>query len=56
MAIAMARRQLNATWAADRDSALDAKAHAPSRAVVTEDLEEGAAAFVDKRTPRFVGR
>ena len=41
---------------AEAASALDEEASAQLRAFATEDLREGAGAFVEKRPPRFVGR
>lgn len=43
-------------WSAPLAGALDDEAAAQVRAFVTEDLREGAAAFVQKRLPRFTGR
>jgi enoyl-CoA hydratase/carnithine racemase len=56
LAQAMIKRQLDAAWAAGLDATLAAEADAQSRAFVTQDLKEGASAFVEKRAPRFVGR
>ena len=56
LAQAMIKRQLDAAWAAGLDGTLEAEADAQSRAFVTQDLKEGASAFVEKRAPRFVGR
>ena len=56
LAQAMIKRQLDGAWAADLGAALDAEADAQTRAFVTQDLKEGASAFVEKRAPHFVGR
>jgi len=56
LALAQIKRQLDEAWAADLGHTLDAEAAAQSRAFVTRDLKEGAAAFVEKRAPRFAGR
>ena len=56
LAQAMIKRQLDAAWSSGLDAALEAEADAQSRAFVTQDLKEGASAFVEKRAPRFVGR
>ena len=55
LAQAMIKRQLDAAWASDLGATLEAEADAQSRAFVTQDLKEGASAFVEKRVPRFVG-
>lgn len=56
IALDLIKRQLESAWAADLPAALDGEADAQTRAFITHDLREGAAAFVDKRPPRFVGR
>jgi enoyl-CoA hydratase/carnithine racemase len=56
LAQAMIKQQLDAAWAADLGTSLEAEADAQGRAFVTQDLSEGASAFVEKRAPRFVGR
>lgn len=56
LAMAMIRQQLDDAWTADLPSALEAEAALQSRAFATADLREGAAAFVEKRSPRFTGR
>ena len=55
LAQAMIKRQLDAAWSSGLDATLEAEADAQSRAFVTQDLKEGASAFVEKRVPRFVG-
>jgi enoyl-CoA hydratase/carnithine racemase len=56
VAIELIKRQVDSCWRASLQEALDDEADAQSRAFATEDLREGAAAFVEKRPPRFVGR
>jgi 2-(1,2-epoxy-1,2-dihydrophenyl)acetyl-CoA isomerase len=56
LAIAMIKKQLDDAWSDDLASTLDKEAGAQTRAFVTQDLREGAAAFVEKRAPRFAGR
>jgi len=56
VALALIKRQLNAAWNASLAAALDEEAALQAQAFVTEDLREGAAAFVEKRAPRFTGR
>ncbi|GGC89369.1 2-(1,2-epoxy-1,2-dihydrophenyl)acetyl-CoA isomerase [Chelatococcus reniformis] len=56
VSLGLIKGQLEAAWSADLGAALDGEADAQARAFVTDDLREGAAAFVEKRAPRFVGR
>jgi 2-(1,2-epoxy-1,2-dihydrophenyl)acetyl-CoA isomerase len=48
--------QIDAAWNSSLASTLDDEASSQARAFVTEDLREGAAAFVQKRPARFTGR
>jgi enoyl-CoA hydratase/carnithine racemase len=56
ISIGIIKRQVEAAWSAPLHATLDDEAESQGRAFVTEDLREGAAAFVQKRPPRFVGR
>ncbi len=56
VAIRLIKAQLEAASTAALAEALDAEASAQSAAFATADLREGAAAFVEKRKPRFSGR
>jgi len=56
ISIALIKDQMEAAWSAPLAATLDGEASAQARAFVTEDLREGAAAFVEKRPPKFVGR
>ncbi len=56
IAIGSIKRQLEEAWVSDLPTALDREAIAQSGVFATDDLREGAAAFVEKRQPRFVGR
>ncbi len=56
VSIRLIKGQLEAAWSRDLAEALDAEASAQSTAFATEDLREGAAAFIEKRKARFSGR
>ena len=56
IALGLIKQQLDSAWTADLSTTLDSEATAQTRAFVTEDLREGATAFVEKRPPRFIGR
>jgi 2-(1,2-epoxy-1,2-dihydrophenyl)acetyl-CoA isomerase len=55
LAIAMIKQQLDDAWTDELSTTLDQEATAQTRAFVTADLREGAAAFVEKRAPKFAG-
>jgi 2-(1,2-epoxy-1,2-dihydrophenyl)acetyl-CoA isomerase len=54
-AIALTKRALNAAWERDLDAALEYEAHLQDMAGRTKDHQEGMAAFLEKRQPRFSG-
>ena len=54
-AIALTKRALNAAWDRDLDGALEYEAHLQDMAGRTSDHQEGMAAFLEKRPPRFTG-
>lgn len=56
ISLGLIKGQLEAAWTSPLADTLDSEAAAQGRAFVTEDLREGAAAFVEKRPPRFNGR
>lgn len=56
ISIGLIKNQIEAAWNSSLGSTLDDEALSQSRAFVTDDLREGAAAFVEKRPPRFTGR
>lgn len=56
LAMAMIKKQLDEAWTDELAKALDEEAAAQTRAFVTADLREGAAAFVEKRAPKFTGK
>ncbi len=55
LSLAMIRQQLDTSWTAPLEDVLDLEAELQGKAFVTADLREGAAAFVEKREPRFTG-
>ena len=56
ISLALIKQQVEAAWNAPLAVALEGEADAQTRAFLTEDLYEGATAFVEKRPPRFKGR
>jgi 2-(1,2-epoxy-1,2-dihydrophenyl)acetyl-CoA isomerase len=54
-AIALTKRALDAAWEHDLDAALEYEAHLQDLAGRTSDHQEGMAAFIEKRQPRFTG-
>jgi enoyl-CoA hydratase/carnithine racemase len=56
VSLGLIKRQIESAWNAPLAATLDDEASSQSRAFVTEDLREGAAAFVQKRPARFTGR
>ncbi len=56
LAIAAIKRQLETSWNFSLREALDAEAGAQARSFESEDLREGARAFIERRPPRFTGR
>lgn len=55
-AIGQAKRQLNLGLSAGLEAVLDEEANGQAMASQTQDHLEGVRAFLDKRTPNFVGR
>jgi enoyl-CoA hydratase/carnithine racemase len=56
ISIGLIKSQMEAAWNSPLAATLDGEAATQARAFVTEDLREGAAAFVQKRAPNFAGR
>jgi 2-(1,2-epoxy-1,2-dihydrophenyl)acetyl-CoA isomerase len=55
LAIALTKRALNAAWDRSLDSALEYEAQLQDLAGRTHDHQEGMAAFLERRSPRFTG-
>lgn len=55
LAIAAAKRALNAGWGSDLEGGMAAEAKAFGEAFATDDAREGVTAFLDKRKPGFSG-
>ena len=56
ISLGLIKRQIESAWSSSMTATLDDEAAAQGRAFVTDDLREGAAAFVQKRPARFTGR
>jgi 2-(1,2-epoxy-1,2-dihydrophenyl)acetyl-CoA isomerase len=56
VSLGLIKGQIEAAWNSSLASTLDDEASSQACAFVTEDLREGAAAFVQKRPARFTGR
>ena len=56
VSLGLIKGQIEFAWNTSLASTLDDEASSQARAFVTEDLREGAAAFVQKRAARFTGR
>jgi 2-(1,2-epoxy-1,2-dihydrophenyl)acetyl-CoA isomerase len=56
VSLGLIKSQIEAAWNSTLASTLDDEASSQARAFVTEDLREGAAAFVQKRPAHFTGR
>jgi 2-(1,2-epoxy-1,2-dihydrophenyl)acetyl-CoA isomerase len=56
ISLGLIKAQIESAWSASLTDTLDGEAVAQGRAFVTDDLREGAAAFVEKRPARFTGR
>ena len=54
--MSLIKAELEAGWSSDLEGTLDGEASAQSTAFATDDLREGASAFVAKRKPNFSGR
>jgi 2-(1,2-epoxy-1,2-dihydrophenyl)acetyl-CoA isomerase len=56
VALGLIKRQLEAAWSSPLAEVLDTEAAEQGKAFATADLREGAAAFMEKRPPRFAGK
>jgi 2-(1,2-epoxy-1,2-dihydrophenyl)acetyl-CoA isomerase len=56
VSLGLIKQQIEFGWGSSLGKFLDGEATAQSQAFVTEDLREGATAFLQKRPPVFVGR
>lgn len=55
-ALALTKQLVNASLDSDRATALAAEATAQELNMSTADANEGVAAFVERRTPKYLGR
>lgn len=55
VSIGLIKSQIEAAWTSPLSATLDAEATSQTKAFLTADLREGAAAFVEKRKARFTG-
>jgi enoyl-CoA hydratase/carnithine racemase len=56
ISLGLIKDQIEAAWSSSLAATLDGEASSQTRAFLTADLREGAAAFVEKRPARFTGR
>lgn len=56
IALRYIKENINRSGAVTLDAALDAEGSAMPRTMATADHREAAAAFVEKRTPKFTGK
>lgn len=56
ISLSLIKGQIESAWSSSLTDTLDNEAASQGRAFVTDDLREGAAAFVQKRPARFTGR